>query len=213
MSSIPIIQSKTRVSTRKYFEGSRISLTLKGTSCCIAKRLTVTASSAYSHALWWAKNGAFLFSWSSKSSPITKENVCFQFQIPGRTFPVDILFSKNVVEDYVDGAVKQALQIHLTPARGMYVLLSYVLCKKAVKPMFLFNCLRLWLCYVVHLRPAIPLNRIMRNQELFHNHTSLSGESGAALTPALALNEVVFSKSAFGTCCELCSFRGPSARS
>lgn len=40
------------------------------------------------------------------------------FQIPGRTFPVDILFSKNVVEDYVDGAVKQALQIHLTPAKG-----------------------------------------------------------------------------------------------
>jgi len=47
----------------------------------------------------------------------------FKFQIPGRTFPVDILFSKNVVEDYVDGAVKQALQIHLTPAKGMYVLL------------------------------------------------------------------------------------------
>lgn len=38
---------------------------------------------------------------------------------------MDILFSKNVVEDYVDGAVKQALQIHLTPAKGMYVLLSY----------------------------------------------------------------------------------------
>lgn len=31
---------------------------------------------------------------------------------------MDILFSKNVVEDYVDGAVKQALQIHLTPAKG-----------------------------------------------------------------------------------------------
>ena len=46
---------------------------------------------------------------------------------------MDILFSKNVVEDYVDGAVKQALQIHLTPAKGMYVLLSYVLCSKAVK--------------------------------------------------------------------------------
>ena len=54
-----------------------------------------------------------------------KESVWFWFQIPGRTFPVDILFSKNVVEDYVDGAVKQALQIHLTPAKGMYVLFSY----------------------------------------------------------------------------------------
>ncbi|XP_006822620.1 pre-mRNA-splicing factor ATP-dependent RNA helicase PRP16-like [Saccoglossus kowalevskii] len=40
------------------------------------------------------------------------------FQIPGRTFPVDILFSKNVVEDYVDSSVKQALQIHLQPAPG-----------------------------------------------------------------------------------------------
>ena len=34
---------------------------------------------------------------------------------------MDILFSKNVVEDYVDGAVKQALQIHLTPAKGTAV--------------------------------------------------------------------------------------------
>uniref|UniRef100_A0A8C4Q2V9 Pre-mRNA-splicing factor ATP-dependent RNA helicase PRP16 n=1 Tax=Eptatretus burgeri TaxID=7764 RepID=A0A8C4Q2V9_EPTBU len=40
------------------------------------------------------------------------------FHIPGRTFPVDILFSKTVVEDYVEGAVKQTLQIHLSPAPG-----------------------------------------------------------------------------------------------
>ena len=40
-------------------------------------------------------------------------------QIPGRTFPVDLLFSRNVVEDYVDGSVKQALQIHLTPTKGI----------------------------------------------------------------------------------------------
>ncbi|XP_071958748.1 pre-mRNA-splicing factor ATP-dependent RNA helicase PRP16-like isoform X2 [Antedon mediterranea] len=40
------------------------------------------------------------------------------FEIPGRTFPVDVLFSKNVVEDYVDSAVKQALQIHLTGSHG-----------------------------------------------------------------------------------------------
>jgi pre-mRNA-splicing factor ATP-dependent RNA helicase DHX38/PRP16 len=36
------------------------------------------------------------------------------YTIPGRTFPVDLLFSKNHVEDYVDAAVKQAVQIHLT---------------------------------------------------------------------------------------------------
>jgi pre-mRNA-splicing factor ATP-dependent RNA helicase DHX38/PRP16 len=35
------------------------------------------------------------------------------FTIPGRTFPVEVFFSKNTVEDYVDAAVKQAIQIHL----------------------------------------------------------------------------------------------------
>ncbi|XP_067934031.1 pre-mRNA-splicing factor ATP-dependent RNA helicase PRP16-like [Watersipora subatra] len=35
------------------------------------------------------------------------------FRIPGRTFPVDVMFSKNPVEDYVDASVKQAMQIHL----------------------------------------------------------------------------------------------------
>ena len=36
------------------------------------------------------------------------------YTIPGRTFPVEVLFSKNPIEDYVEGAVKQALAIHLT---------------------------------------------------------------------------------------------------
>ncbi|RZF39395.1 hypothetical protein LSTR_LSTR000916 [Laodelphax striatellus] len=40
------------------------------------------------------------------------------FTIPGRTFPVELFFSKNPVEDYVDAAVKQALQIHLQPTEG-----------------------------------------------------------------------------------------------
>ncbi|CAN8075399.1 unnamed protein product [Agarophyton chilense] len=35
------------------------------------------------------------------------------FNIPGRTFPVDIFFSKNVVEDYVDQAVWQTVQLHI----------------------------------------------------------------------------------------------------
>ena len=30
------------------------------------------------------------------------------FTIPGRTFPVDVLYSKATVEDYVDAAVKQS---------------------------------------------------------------------------------------------------------
>jgi pre-mRNA-splicing factor ATP-dependent RNA helicase DHX38/PRP16 len=40
------------------------------------------------------------------------------FNIPGRTFPVELFFSKNPVEDYVDAAVKQAIQIHLGPLKG-----------------------------------------------------------------------------------------------
>uniref|UniRef100_A0A8W8KG70 Helicase ATP-binding domain-containing protein n=1 Tax=Magallana gigas TaxID=29159 RepID=A0A8W8KG70_MAGGI len=42
------------------------------------------------------------------------------YTIPGRTFPVEIFFSKNVVEDYVDSAVKQSMQIHLTGMKGQY---------------------------------------------------------------------------------------------
>ncbi|XP_015914120.1 pre-mRNA-splicing factor ATP-dependent RNA helicase PRP16 [Parasteatoda tepidariorum] len=40
------------------------------------------------------------------------------FTIPGRTFPVELFFSKNPVEDYVNAAVNQVLQIHLQPTFG-----------------------------------------------------------------------------------------------
>ncbi|KAI8444418.1 adenosinetriphosphatase [Phakopsora pachyrhizi] len=40
------------------------------------------------------------------------------FTIPGRTFPVDIMFSKTPCEDYVENAIKQALQIHLSHPKG-----------------------------------------------------------------------------------------------
>ncbi|KAI8895944.1 P-loop containing nucleoside triphosphate hydrolase protein [Globomyces pollinis-pini] len=40
------------------------------------------------------------------------------FTIPGRTFPVEIMFSKNPCEDYVDSAVKQVLAIHLSQPAG-----------------------------------------------------------------------------------------------
>ena len=39
-------------------------------------------------------------------------------KIPGRTFPVDILYSRNPCEDYVESTVKQAIQIHLQPSIG-----------------------------------------------------------------------------------------------
>lgn len=35
------------------------------------------------------------------------------FEIPGRTFPVGIRFDKMASEDYVDSAVKKALQVHI----------------------------------------------------------------------------------------------------
>lgn len=35
-----------------------------------------------------------------------------QFTIPGRTFPVQLIYSKNPVEDYVEAAVMQAVRIH-----------------------------------------------------------------------------------------------------
>ncbi|KAL6520539.1 hypothetical protein OROMI_032301 [Orobanche minor] len=40
------------------------------------------------------------------------------FHIPGRTFPVQTLYSKTPCEDYVEAAVKQALTIHITSAPG-----------------------------------------------------------------------------------------------
>ncbi|KAL8052410.1 hypothetical protein ABFX02_05G002500 [Erythranthe guttata] len=40
------------------------------------------------------------------------------FHIPGRTFPVQILYSKTPQEDYVEAAVKQAMTIHITSAPG-----------------------------------------------------------------------------------------------
>ncbi|GKA02425.1 pre-mRNA-splicing factor ATP-dependent RNA helicase DEAH7, partial [Tanacetum coccineum] len=40
------------------------------------------------------------------------------FNIPGRTFPVQILYSKTPCEDYIEAAVKQAMTIHITSAPG-----------------------------------------------------------------------------------------------
>lgn len=35
------------------------------------------------------------------------------FNIPGRTFHVDTIFTKAPIDDFVEGAVKKALEIHL----------------------------------------------------------------------------------------------------
>ncbi|CAG8698322.1 10198_t:CDS:10, partial [Ambispora leptoticha] len=50
---------------------------------------------------------------------------CPTFTIPGRTFPVDIMFSKTPCEDYVDSAVKQVLSIHIgSPAGDILVFMT-----------------------------------------------------------------------------------------
>jgi pre-mRNA-splicing factor ATP-dependent RNA helicase DHX38/PRP16 len=41
-----------------------------------------------------------------------------EFFIPGRTFPVDIQYSRTPCEDYVDSAVKQVLAIHVSQPTG-----------------------------------------------------------------------------------------------
>ncbi|KAH8175753.1 helicase associated domain (HA2) domain-containing protein [Sarocladium implicatum] len=40
------------------------------------------------------------------------------FTIPGRTFPVDVMFHRSPVEDYVDQAVQQVLAIHVSMEQG-----------------------------------------------------------------------------------------------
>ena len=41
-----------------------------------------------------------------------------EFTIPGRTFPVDIQYSRSPCEDYVDSAVRQVLAIHVSQPPG-----------------------------------------------------------------------------------------------
>ena len=40
------------------------------------------------------------------------------FEIPGRTFPVEIYYSETVIEDYVDMVVKKALEVHISEPPG-----------------------------------------------------------------------------------------------
>ena len=45
------------------------------------------------------------------------------YTIPGRTFPVEVMYAKNSVEDYVDAGVKQSLQIHLMGNEGTDIIM------------------------------------------------------------------------------------------
>ena len=48
-----------------------------------------------------------------------------QYNIPGRTFPVEVLYSKTPCEDYVDSAINPVLQIHVSqPPGGILVFMT-----------------------------------------------------------------------------------------
>lgn len=43
---------------------------------------------------------------------------CHIFRIPGRTFPVDILYTKEPESDYLDASLTTVMQIHLVEPAG-----------------------------------------------------------------------------------------------
>lgn len=43
---------------------------------------------------------------------------CNIFTIPGRTYPVDILYAKEPEQDYLEAAMITVMQIHLTEPEG-----------------------------------------------------------------------------------------------
>ena len=43
---------------------------------------------------------------------------CPIFSIPGRTFPVEILYARSPETDYMDAALTTVMQIHLTEPKG-----------------------------------------------------------------------------------------------
>mmetsp|Transcript_12824 Transcript_12824/g.38739 ORF Transcript_12824/g.38739 Transcript_12824/m.38739 type:complete len:1220 (-) Transcript_12824:544-4203(-) len=45
-------------------------------------------------------------------------NKCNMFRIPGRTFPVEVLYTKSPESDYMDAALITVMQIHLTEPEG-----------------------------------------------------------------------------------------------
>ncbi|KAH6663452.1 pre-mRNA-splicing factor ATP-dependent RNA helicase prp16, partial [Verticillium dahliae] len=53
-----------------------------------------------------------------KYSCIIMDEAHEHFTIPGRTFPVDTMFHRSPVEDYVDQAVQQVLSIHVSMDQG-----------------------------------------------------------------------------------------------
>ncbi len=92
------------------------------------------------------------------------------FTIPGRTFPVDVFFSKNPVEDYVEAAVKQALQVHLGGQDGKY-------------PCIYFSPLS-WYALLLAMVPRHKNNYCKKNHKANRglNHNSIHITTGKKMT-------------------------------
>ena len=61
------------------------------------------------------------------------------FEIPGRTFPVDVEHVKTPQEDYVSAAVEKALRVHLAqPIEGDILIFMTGRCAAAVAVLFFY---------------------------------------------------------------------------
>ena len=50
------------------------------------------------------------------------------FTIPGRTYPVEVLYTKEAEKDYLDASMITVMQIHLMEPPGMYTVNYNVYC-------------------------------------------------------------------------------------
>lgn len=57
------------------------------------------------------------------------------FTIPGRTFPVEVLYTKEPETDYLDASLITVMQIHLREPPGIHI---YVLC--VAKYIYIYVC-------------------------------------------------------------------------
>lgn len=88
------------------------------------------------------------------------------FKIPGRTFPVETLFSKTPQEDYVEAAVKQAIAVHLGHPEGD--ILIFMTGQEEIEA----TCFALQVCC----GPCLTLANSMPTSMFLHDmHLSLRG--------------------------------------
>lgn len=73
------------------------------------------------------------------------------FTIPGRTYPVEVLYTKEPETDYLDASLITVMQIHLTEPPGMFFSLE------VMKNGCSFHLWTLVSVHVIHLTVTLPL--------------------------------------------------------